>query len=85
MTILERWRYGDPAQVAERAQAQTCKGCVHEVDILILGETFRQCGKSMPYGKRCKFYKEYKLPCKTIYILLIKQTINKLMHSSRYC
>ena len=58
MSTLERWRYGDPAIVAERAEQQSCKGCKHETVVEAFGAKFKQCAKGRVFGKRCKFYKE---------------------------
>jgi len=58
MSTLERWRYGDPAIVAERAEQQSCKGCWYAGFVEAFGVKFPQCAKGRVFGKRCKFYKE---------------------------
>ncbi|MBO4119855.1 hypothetical protein J5T34_03760 [Cupriavidus gilardii] len=44
--------YRDPAEVYERAEARSCKGCVHERSATLFGTTVRACIKLLPNGKR---------------------------------
>jgi hypothetical protein len=50
--------YRDPAEVYERTEAATCKGCEHESPVKIGTEKFMICGKNKKYGRRCKHYVE---------------------------
>lgn len=52
MEILEQWMYGDPANVIDRIESRTCKGCIFEE--VVFGEKY--CGKGQRYGRRCKQY-----------------------------
>lgn len=50
----------NPADIYERQEATTCKGCVHIVPISLAGVTTETCGIGRGYGKRCKRYDEGK-------------------------
>lgn len=56
--------YRDPAEVYERAEARSCKGCCWEKTARLFGTTLRVCTKLLPngkrrnHGKRCQFYGE---------------------------
>ena len=58
---LEHWEYGDPQKVAERRQAKSCHGCVHEAALYfaennLSWEIVKYCGKGRRYGKQCGLY-----------------------------
>jgi hypothetical protein len=58
---LERWEYGDPQRVAERRQAKSCDGCVHEAALYfaensLSWEIVKYCGKGRRHGKQCGLY-----------------------------
>ena len=58
---LERWEYGDPQSVAERRQAKSCHGCVHEAALYfaensLSWEIVKYCGKGRRHGKQCGLY-----------------------------
>ncbi len=55
---LPAWMWRDPADVAERVEAATCRGCVFIVRRHIAGELVESCGKNRRYGKKCKRYVE---------------------------
>jgi hypothetical protein len=59
---LEHWEYGDPQKVAERRQAKSCHGCVHEAALYfaensLSWEIVKYCGKGRRYGKQCGLYR----------------------------
>src|SRR5688500_2152026 len=58
---LEHWEYGDPQKVAERRQARSCHGCIHEAALYfaensLSWEIVKYCGKGRRYGKQCGLY-----------------------------
>lgn len=56
--------YRDPAEVYERAEARSCKGCQWERTARLFGTTVRVCTKLLPdgkrrnYGRRCRHYND---------------------------
>jgi len=56
--------YRDPAEVYERNEARSCKGCMWEKSARLMGTTHTVCtnllpgGKRRNYGKRCQSYGE---------------------------
>ena len=50
---LERWQYRDPAEIVERMESRTCKGCIFERQAFGV----KYCDKSREHGKRCSQYK----------------------------
>ncbi len=50
--------YGDPAAAYERMESMTCKGCTHELIILLGEEKNISCDKGRQHGNRCKHYRE---------------------------
>ena len=55
---LESWEFRDPAEVAERRESQTCKGCAWLTVVNCLGSTFERC-QALPERtelRRCKKY-----------------------------
>lgn len=56
---LPHFYYGDPADVAERLQAQSCHGCSHSHRAY--GREW--CDKGRPHGKKCRFYKLKDVSC----------------------
>lgn len=49
---LPAYMYGDPSNVAERAEAQRCDGCKHLNELL----NRQFCGRGVRTLKRCKKY-----------------------------
>ena len=57
---LPRWMWRDPAEVAERVESGTCKGCGWIVRFGWETKTEDACGKGRRFGVRCKHYLEEK-------------------------
>lgn len=57
---LDSWQYGDPAKVAERKEAASCKGCKHDLWANFGGPDVRYCDKGIKtHPMRCASnYKE---------------------------
>lgn len=53
---MRRSEYANPADVIERAEARTCKGCPHEVVMSVVGTVVRLCGLGHKSGRRCESY-----------------------------
>jgi hypothetical protein len=64
MMALDQRQYGDPLEVLLRAEAETCRGCVHEKRVPCLGEIRKGAVcfgcklKDHKYGTRCNQYEE---------------------------
>jgi hypothetical protein len=60
MTTLPQKRYADPLEVLLKAEAETCKGCVHR-EVSYVGAK-EYCGnplvKQLLADRRCDEYKE---------------------------
>jgi len=56
--ILPSNRYRDPAEVYEREEEQTCKGCGHIEKVRLFGDDVLICHKHKKPVKRCKHYEE---------------------------
>ena len=50
----------NPADLYERQEATTCKGCVHIDRMTVSGSTVEICAIGKGYGRRCKRYDEGK-------------------------
>lgn len=56
--------FRDPAEVHERKEARSCKGCTWEKSARLMGTAHTVCTKLLPggkrreHGKRCKNYLE---------------------------
>lgn len=61
-TGWQKWETRDPAEVLERREAQTCKGCRFVETIVAFGEKIKRCKKNRKHsdhgGRRCKQYAE---------------------------
>lgn len=53
---LPAFMYGDPADVIEREEGKTCKGCRHEEKHRAFGEVVAICTKGKKHGQRCRLY-----------------------------
>ena len=55
---LESWEFRDPAEVAERRESQSCKGCLWLMQAHCFGETFERCQEypARENPRRCKKY-----------------------------
>lgn len=51
---LEKWQYRDPSLVAERKEAQSCKGCKFEKVEKLFGVKINLCKKGKPHGRKCR-------------------------------
>lgn len=52
---LPAFMYGDPADVVERKETQSCEGCRHNREETLWGKTVGYCAKnSKRYGKGCE-------------------------------
>lgn len=52
MTVLPSYCYRDPAEVYERKEERSCKGCAYEKSARLMGTTHTVCTKLLPGGKR---------------------------------
>lgn len=61
---LPTYLFRDPAEVYERNEARSCKGCIWEKTARLMGTTHTVCTKLLPggkrrnHGKRCQNYGE---------------------------
>ena len=55
---LESWKFRDPAEVVERIESQSCKGCKHLDAIRIAGQLVQVCNKGKKPIKKCPKYQE---------------------------
>lgn len=56
--MTEEWRKGNPLDILIARESKTCKGCKHELDVVIWGGRTKICQKSKNHGKRCKSFSE---------------------------
>lgn len=56
--MMERWRWGDPMEVAMRAEGGSCKNCTHERKEKWFGKEIARCMKDRKHGVRCGQYRE---------------------------
>lgn len=56
--ILPSNRYRDPAEVYEREEERTCKGCAYLEKVRLFGDDVLICHKSRKPTHKCKHYKE---------------------------
>lgn len=59
---LPAYMFRDPAEVYERNEARSCKGCAYEKSAKLMGTTHTVCTKLLPgekrraHGQRCPSY-----------------------------
>lgn len=63
---LERWQWRDPADVAERLEAQSCHGCAFVSRVQIAGSSVESCSKGRRAGRKCRHYVEGESSCRLI-------------------